>query len=412
MGIIGEQSTPYVLIMETQKAKKKKISDDLGTIGGNSYPVVPVDLIQEIFKGLPIKVLARFLCVSKECASIIRNRDFVKSYLMKSSNRPQSLIFTFEDKCSGKYFFFSLLQPQDQGEPSSSSVAVYHMKCHFRPYKTFAPSVHGLICYGPPSKLMVYNPCTRRSISLPKIDSMRIDMYHFLGYDPIDGVYKVLCMIEGNPIGGQFGLAQELRVLTLGKENSWRLVEDFPLHFLDSLDAPDICINGVLYYKALLDTQGKNKAFMSFDVRSEKFELIKRPELPERSFLPLKLTSYEGKLAILFSYSPDHRIELLVLEDAAKHEWSRKSYFLPSIDGKLCYGFHPFCVVDEGELVLAPLGVCIDPFCVLYYDPKKNFVRRVYIEGITELKDPLWNENIYHCIISVFPGQVNNLMCL
>ncbi|CAE6001648.1 unnamed protein product [Arabidopsis arenosa] len=107
-------------------------------------------------------------------------------------------------------------------------------------------------------------------------------MYHFLGYDPIDGVYKVLCMIEGNPIGGKFGLAQELRVLTLGKENSWRLVEDFPQHFLDSLDAPDICINGVLYYKALLDTQGKNKAFMSFDVRSEKFDLIKRPELPER----------------------------------------------------------------------------------------------------------------------------------
>ncbi|XP_010419260.1 PREDICTED: F-box protein At2g21930-like [Camelina sativa] len=246
--------------MEAHGAKKKKNSDDLRTIRDSSHTIsIPADVIPEIFKGLPVKSLARFVCVSKECASFIRNQDFVKTYLIKSSDSPQSLIFTFEGKCSGKHFFFSSLQSQDRGESISSSLAVYHMKCHFRPYTTFAPSVNGLICYGPPWKLMVYNPSTRWSITLPKIESMRIDIYHFLGYDPIGGDYKVLCMTKGDPVGWRFGLAQELRLLTLGKDKSWRMIEDFPLHFLDFHESPDICIHGVLYYRALLNEDGTVK---------------------------------------------------------------------------------------------------------------------------------------------------------
>ncbi|KAL1211578.1 F-box protein [Cardamine amara subsp. amara] len=129
------------------------------------------------------------------------------------------------------------------------------MQCHPHPNTIVAPSVHGLICYGPPSKLMVYNPSTRRSITLPKIDSESIDMYHSIGYDPIDGNYKVLSMVKGMHVDRRCGLARELRVLTLGKGNSWRMLEDFPTHFLGVPDCPDICIDGVLYYGALLDIE-------------------------------------------------------------------------------------------------------------------------------------------------------------
>ncbi|XP_010431565.1 PREDICTED: F-box protein At2g21930-like [Camelina sativa] len=402
--------------MEAHEAKKEKNSDDLRTTGGSSHAIsVPADVIPEIFKGLPVKSLARFVCVSKEYASFIRNRDFVKTYLMKSSDSPQSLIFTFEGKCSGKHFFFSSLQPQDRGESVSSSLAIYHMKCHFRPYKTFAPSVNGLICYGPPWRLMVYNPSTRRSITLPNIDSMRIDIYHFLGYDPISGDYKVLCMTKGDPVGMRFGLAQELRILTLGKDKSWRMIEDFPLHFLDFHESPDICIHGVLYYRALLNEDGKSEAFMSFDVRSEKFDLIKGPELLEYHLSFPKLTCYEGKLALVFSklHIFIYSIQLWVLEDAATHEWSMQSYSFPIINGETsCNSFNPFFVVGKGELVLAPVFVERGPFDVLYYDPKKNRVRRVVIEGITGREEPLWNKDPYHRIISVIPGHANNLMFL
>lgn len=79
-------------------------------------------------------------------------------------------------------------------------------------WTVLGPSIHGLICYGPLSKLIVYNPSTRRSITLPKIDSQRIDMHHFLGYDFIDDDYKVLRMTAGTHVRKRRGLAEELRI--------------------------------------------------------------------------------------------------------------------------------------------------------------------------------------------------------
>lgn len=116
----------------TMKRQKTKISDNVTTTSRGKSNSIPLDLIPEIIIGLPVKTLARFLCVSKHSTSIIRNQDFVKSYLIKSSNRPQDLIFTFKSKRYGKHFFFSSSQPQN-GDESLSSVASYHMKCHSQP---------------------------------------------------------------------------------------------------------------------------------------------------------------------------------------------------------------------------------------------------------------------------------------
>ncbi|CAE6001622.1 unnamed protein product [Arabidopsis arenosa] len=267
------------------------------------------------------------------------------------------------------------MSPQNEDESSPSAcVATYHMKCHSQPYTTVAPSVHGLICYGHPSKLMVYNPSTRRSITLPKIDSQRINMYHFLGYDPIHGDYKVLCMTVGIHVYKGRGMAEELRVLTLGNGNSWRLIEDFPPHFLEYHYSPDICING-----------------------------------PDRDLRP-KLKSFNGKLVVLFSTNGG--FELWVLEDSAKHEWAKK-LFVSDID---CWRngcmFQVFCLTDEGEFIFAPRELGKPPFSLLYYDPQENTEGTVHIEGITELKLPLWDNDSDRRLISIFSGQVENLMCL
>ncbi|XP_020887845.1 F-box protein At2g21930 [Arabidopsis lyrata subsp. lyrata] len=196
-------------------------------------------------------------------------------------------------------------------------------------------------------------------------------------------------------IGWRRGLAEDLRVLTLGNGSSWRMIEDFPPHAPESLD---LCIDGVLYYEAYLDTYpaflDEDKAVMSFDVRSEKFHLIKTPE----TALFTKLTRYEGKLAIMGSESTGLstcRIDMWVLVDAAKHEWSNKVFVVPC------------------EFVLAPETMFHEPpFYVLYYDPKKNAVRRFFIEGITELKLLRWDSHLNRRVISIFPGQVENLMFL
>lgn len=108
------------------------------------------------------------------------------------------------------------------------------------------------------------------------------------------------------------------------------------------------------------------------------------------------------------------RIELWVLEDAAKHEWSNTNFSLPRL-ACLKTMFQVFCAIgddDAGEFIVAPETLGAPPFYVLYYDPKKNRMRRVDIEGITEKKLQYWDNDLDRRTISIFPSQVENLMFL
>ncbi|XP_010419259.2 PREDICTED: F-box protein At2g21930-like [Camelina sativa] len=256
--------------MERQEQEaNKKISYDM-----RSRDPIPDDVIEEILKASIVETLARFRCLSTQYASMIRSREFIKSYLIKSSTRPlRNLIFTFmEMERLGNQFVFSASQPQNEGDSSSS--ATYHMSSQYQMH-TSSPFVHGLICHGRPSKMEIYNPSNKKSITLPKIDYESFPYYMYLGYDSIDGDYK---------------------------DTFWRKIEDFPPHTHSSPYSPDLCLNGVLYYGVHhLSTHENNPhpddlipAIMSFDVRSEKFDLIKLPELPDNVLLPI-LTTYEGR---------------------------------------------------------------------------------------------------------------------
>lgn len=151
--------------------------------------LLPTDLIMEIFKRLPVKTLARFLCVSKLWASsLIRCRHLKKLFLAESSKRPRRLFFNIR---RGKVCcFYSSLQTQNPGE---ASVATYHTELPYPrdKFTIMSPSVHGLICDGTFSNIEIYNPSTRRSITLPKLHTERPWLNkHYLGYDPIEVITR------------------------------------------------------------------------------------------------------------------------------------------------------------------------------------------------------------------------------
>lgn len=186
-----------------------------------------------------------------------------------------------------------------------------------------------------------------------------------------------------------------------------------------SPESPHICIDGVLYYGAYLDLGSrkltKDHEVMSFDIRSEKFELIKLP--PGRATQFTRMIRYNGKVALMLSdrfRSYPGRIEMWVLKDAAKHEWSNQNFVLPLLAERNTM-FQVFCAIDDddaGEFVLAPETLRAPPFYVLYYDAKKKSMRRVDIEGITEQDLQYWDVDSDLRTIYVFPGQVENLMFL
>ncbi|WZZ18489.1 F-box protein At2g21930-like [Brassica rapa] len=151
---------------------------------------------------------------------------------------------------------------------------------------------------------------------------------------------------------------------------------------------------------------------MSFDVRSEKFDVIRVPQGRARKFT--SMTRYYGKLALI--YTVYGKIGLWVLEDAEKNVWSSTFFDLPRLSGYNTK-FQVFCAVDDGddagEFVLAPKELQESAFYVLYYDPKKKRVRKVDVEGITEHEElPLWDKDWKRRTMSIFPGQIENLMFL
>ncbi|EOA28651.1 hypothetical protein CARUB_v10024873mg, partial [Capsella rubella] len=353
---------------------------------------LPMDLIMKIFKRVPAEILAS-LCVSKPLASIIRDRDFKKLFLAESSTRPGREV----------------------------SVATYHRLHPSLRRKNNSSWLHSLICYESyrfgRSTLMVYNSSTRSSTTLPDFDKPKDIFKHMLGYDPVDGVYKVLCMKSRNA----FGMPPEVpkrffEVLTLGDDDSsWRMIQDSPpcMPFNSH-----ICIDGVLYYDAYIVDQGleKEAAVMSFDLRSEQFGLIKGPcdcLLVKKTTL---LARYEGKLAIIsIEISANGDMVLWVLEDAVKHKWAKKVFVFPSLWKSLLQcrlNSHRFLnITDAGEFILVPRFSLTPPSYVMCYDSKTQRVRKVVIEGLPEHN--LRGRNQAFCsLYYLFYTQAESLMFL
>ncbi|CAA7047908.1 unnamed protein product [Microthlaspi erraticum] len=143
-----------------------------------------------------------------------------------------------------------------------------------------------------------------------------------------------------------------------------------------------ICINGFLYYVAVVYGFERRYGIVCFDIRSEKFELIKKYVVLS------KLVNYMGKLATLkWDKEFDEisgrtkSLELCVLEDANKLEWSTRTFVLPALWNHVVAGFK-LCILGvtrTGEIVFAHSS---DPFFLIYYNLERNTFTKGYIQGM------------------------------
>ncbi|EFH61215.1 hypothetical protein ARALYDRAFT_897547 [Arabidopsis lyrata subsp. lyrata] len=142
------------------------------------------------------------------------------------------------------------------------------------------------------------------------------------------------------------------------------------------------CINGVLYYC------GVDCSVVSFDVKSEKFLTIKKPEgcvcdmiddLPNPKH---SLISYKGRLAWIYDGFSRYSI-LRILEDAEKQEWSPSEFEVPfwRIPKNINYWYLLLCGdTGDDELIYAPTST-EGEFCAFFLSQEKSHTKESRIGG-------------------------------
>lgn len=123
-----------------------------------------------------------------------------------------------------------------------------------------------------------------------------------------------------------------------------------------------------------------------FDVRSEKFTFIE----VEKFLFEGTMVNYSGKLGLLrfgeavSAGESSTSVNLWVLEDIGKQEWSEHTYELP-VCWKDIVGTAPLMFVGmtgTNEIVMQSVAYPPRPFFLIYFNVERNTVVRVAIQGM------------------------------
>ncbi|XP_010445843.1 PREDICTED: F-box protein At3g47030-like [Camelina sativa] len=352
------------------KRQKRLVPSPSKSLGEYSKEI-PVDLLIDVFSRLPLKDVASCRCVSKLWSSILRCPEFTQLFLKISTVRPR-ILFTF--LYNDKRIFYSMPQDLNPNRNYSSPISPYYQMQFPKGLgscEDMCPSILGLIC-NKSKKPMICNPSTGEYISLPLAKTKRNQMRPYFGYDPIDKIFKVLCVSDD----------YVYRVSTLGTGvGTWKKVEcsipHQPLH-------TEICIDGVLYYLAERLGNGTPSRYMlvCFDVKLERFKFL----VVDLLILSSALINYQGKLGILLPNQGSinkrtESFELRVLENSDEVKWSKTVYVLPSYWNDLvAYNNLRFVGMTSAGVIVLSTYQLLKPFYLFYYNTVKNTVVRVEIE--------------------------------
>ncbi|KAL0700528.1 hypothetical protein Bca4012_056650 [Brassica carinata] len=341
-----------------ERVIQSKEEDSIGKL----LELIPLDLIPDILLRLPAKSAVRFRCVSKLWSSITTRPYLITSFAFTSSNRLRLLVCI---KTSDRRRLFVSLPQHEHPHTSYSDVERYQMD--------------------PPEF-----DTGKQHVTLPEPAEFRFKSY-FLGYDLVEDKYKVFCIAS--------------------RTNNDPL-SDKPKHYTPRwpMGHRDVCINGHVYYEARISFEGDDitqwkVVLVSFDVRYEKFRIIRKPDDPNFSWVCEGHD--EKKLA--------SSLRFWILEDEGKQEWSLRDYLMPfqiwprrdpiwrvylSLDS---------VIQDTGEFIYVEAE--FEAIYVIYYDPKTNRTRRVIYEGVEyeEFTEYSGSKNFK---VHLYPNHSESLMSL
>ena len=393
--------TVMKMVKRSKKQDERNINDPFMTLQN--------DMNVEILMKLPPGSIARLHFASKHLSSIILDKKFTELYMTRSSTQSRHLVSVHGGR---EYVKMQRFHSISQEYPLSSNHDKVSCKLDlYGPYLTyeFTPPVRGLICGRNGTKVKVGNPSTGQFVFLPRVKTIKKNILSVFGYDPVNDVYKVLCMTVvtkrsnmsrggGDVVPWEDIMSEEHQVITVGAKQKWRMVECKHPHRHYS-GHQGICRDGVMYYLA---SYKQKRSLMSFNLSSEDFNVTK---LPEDQMLQQygSLTNHTGKITIS-SHAYNSNLDLWVLEDANKEVWTKVAAVIPPVSDLLGWLhtilFRFWGILRTGEMIFAPL-LSRNPFFFICYVPKDKKVREIAINGIGDDSDTIqvFFDHVESCMI-------------
>ncbi|XP_050283050.1 F-box/kelch-repeat protein At3g23880-like isoform X7 [Quercus robur] len=243
------------------------------------FEYLPFEVLLEIFHRLPLKSLIQFRCVSKSCNSLITSPAFINFGLTRSHSDSNKLIVRYLDVKSHVERYKLIHEDNDNNEQIQDLEFPLRSRCDcFQ----LVGSVNGLFCLYEENRFILWNPCIRKFITLPKPSVTGLfPCYLAFLFDSRNNDYKVVRiayqLVKIRSEGAKPPLVEVYSV----SEGSWRVTnggDSYPPRITISNWHPQAAyLNGAVYFAANDWGDAQSLIVLSFDLGDEVFRLISLP---------------------------------------------------------------------------------------------------------------------------------------
>ncbi|TYI67497.1 hypothetical protein E1A91_D08G022000v1 [Gossypium mustelinum] len=323
------------------------------------------DLAIEILRGLSVKDLLRFQCVSKLWCSSINDSHFIKLHLSDSLKTitNHSLILR-----KSRYDFVSV----NVYDSPKTTQRLNHPLGEQKKLHKILGSCNGLLALiDDDNRIFLWNPSTRKSQVLP---STEIDFssassffprstYYGFGYDPISDDYKLVRMVQlhGNNKGY---LHSEAKVYSL-RSNCWRRIKDFCFYLILHRKF-GILANNALHWMVFKTPQSWKQNLVGFDLGTEEFRFLELPDLCLDKLFCYDIKAMGGYNCLTATFRDSN--------DVVAEVWIMKEYGVKESWVKLISWNQPHLLSCFPSVVVVPLAFSKNGDKVLFSSDVHTFV--------------------------------------